>query len=100
MNADQSSTMPMVQEVVGAYPAGGGSSTSKLIAARRINALMYPGEHSLLKFAWADRAKEYLAEIKLSRDHFPPGVRRLSHVMTHKKGATAWMKAVARSRGS
>ena len=62
MASDQSAAMPMVQQVFGAYPTGGGSSTSKLIASRRIDALMYPGEHSLLKFAWADRAKEYLAE--------------------------------------
>ena len=98
MASDRSAAMPMVQHVFGAYPTGGGSSTSKLIASRRIDALMYPGEHSLLKFAWADRAKEYLAEIKLSRDHFPPGVRRLSHVMTHKSFVERRLRLVAAPR--
>ena len=34
------------------------------------------------------------SKIKLAKEDFPPGVRRLSHVMTHKQGAKEWMKAV------
>ena len=73
MASDQSAAMPMVQQVFGAYPTGGGSSTSKLIASRRIDALMYPGEHSLLKFAWA--AKMFgaidIAAAAKSNSHLP-----------------------------
>ena len=51
--------------------AASASSTSKLIAQNRLASLMYPGEQSLQKFGWSDRVKEYLAEIKLSREDFP-----------------------------
>ena len=85
---------PIAQNIMSTYPTSSGASTSKLLAQARLASLLYPGEQSLSKFGWADRVKEYLAEIKLSREDYPPGVRRLSHVMTHKKGSQEWMKAV------
>ena len=85
---------PIAQNIMSTYPTSSGASTSKLLAQARLASLLYPGEQSLSKFGWADRVKEYLAEIKLPKDDYPPGVRRLSHVMTHKQGAKEWMKAV------
>ena len=67
---------PIAQNIMSTYPTSSGASTSKLLAQARLASLLYPGEQSLSKFGWADRVKEYLAEIKLSREDFPPGVRR------------------------
>ena len=94
MQSGGSGVPPVPQNIFATYSSSSATSTGKLLAQQRLASLLYPGEQSLTKFGWADRVKEYLAEIKLSREDYPPGVRRLSHVMTHKKGSQEWMKAV------
>ena len=94
MQSGGSGMPPVPQNIFASYSSSSATSTGKLLAQQRLASLLYPGEQSLSKFGWADRVKEYLAEIKLSREDYPPGVRRLSHVMTHKKGSQEWMKAV------
>ena len=85
MYANGGAMPPIAQNVLSTHPSSAASSTSKIIAQNRLQSLLYPGEQSLSKFGWSDRVKEYLAEIKLSKDEFPNSVRRLSHVMTHKQ---------------
>ena len=72
MQSGGSGMPPVPQNIFATYSSSSATSTGKLLAQQRLASLLYPGEQSLSKFGWADRVKEYLAEIKLSREERLP----------------------------